>query len=440
MSTESGSPPSQHASKRWIKWVAIFAVLLAGLAAYMLANRVPQSQKSAAVVDVPTVVVQNGTVERVLRLTGQTSARNFATILMPQLPGGRGGGGGGATSSGLTLQEMVAGGSQVKKGDSLAVVDNTTYLENLDTAQDNLDQSQADLKRREAQRQVDVENLQQNVRSLKAAMDKAVQDYKANEVKTAIDQELLKLVVDQTTAQYKQALGSLTLQQDSIAADVIVYQISYKKLQLARDRIAESLKHFTFYAPMDGLTVVQTFNRSGSNQVQYQVGDTINPGQAFLKIVDPSSMQLEATASQLESRDLRLGQPAKVELDAFRDMTFTGRVYSIGAMAMASSSGSYYIRSVPVKVEVKGLDSRLIPDLSGAATITIESKPNVLTIPLAALHTDGGKNYVYVRTAQGFDKQDVEIGVRSAINAEVASGLTAGQQVALSTPPVLVAK
>jgi multidrug resistance efflux pump len=453
MSIESDSSPAPRASRHWVKWVVILAVLLAGLAAYSLASRVPQSQKSSALAGVSTAVVENGTVERVMRLTGQTSARNFASIKMPQLRGGRGGGGGqqgggggvdrgggGGANSGLTLKELVAGGAQVKKGDSLAVIDNTTYLENLDSAEDNLSQSQADLKRQEAQRQISVESLQQNLRSLKAAMDKAVQDYKASETKNSVDQELLKLQVDQTTAQYKQAQGSLALQQDSIAADMVIYEISYKKLLLSRDRIADSLKNFTFYAPMDGLTVVQTFNRAGSNQVQYQVGDSINPGQAFLKIVDPSSMQLEATASQLESRKLRIGQQARIQLDAFQGVDFPGTVYSVGAMATAGSSGSLYVRSVSVKVQIKGLDARLIPDLSGAATVTVESKPNVLKIPLAALHTEAGKDYVYVRTAQGFDRQDVQTGVRSATHAEVISGLTSGQRVALSTPPVLVAK
>lgn len=429
-----------------MKWVVILAVLLAGLAAYSLANRVPQSQKSSALAEISTAVVENGTVERVMRLTGQTSARNFATIMMPPLPGGRnsggggGGGRGGGGDTGLTLTELAAGGVQVKKGDTLALLDKTMYLELLDSAEDNLNQSQADLKRQEAQRQISVESLQQNLRSLKAAMDKAIQDYKASETKNPIDQELLKLQVDQTTAQYKQAQGSLALQQDSIAADMVNYEISYKKLLKSRDRITNSLKYFSYYAPMDGLTVIQAFNRSGSNQVQYQVGDSINPGQAFMKIVDPSSMQLEASASQLESRKLRIGQRAKVQLDAFQGVDFPGTVYSVGAMATAGSNGSLYVRTVPVKVQIQGLDPRLIPDLSGAATITVESKPNVLKIPLAALHTEAGKDYVYVRTAQGFDRQDVQTGVRSATHAEVISGLTSGQRVALSTPPVVAAK
>ncbi len=420
--SEPPRPPSRH----WVKWVAVLLVAVAGLTAYLFANRVPQAQKKSALEAVSTVPVQVGTVDQVLRLTGQTSARRFASIRMASLRGGR---------ASLTLTQLVVGGTQVKQGDVVAALNTEDEVQNLDDAEDSLNQSQADLKRRQAQQQTDMENLQVSLRKYKAAMDKAVQDARSSEVQTAVQQELLSLQVDQTTAQYKQAQQSEALKEDSIAADMANYKISYQRLLIRRDHVAADLKNFTFTSPMDGLAVIQTFNRSGSNQVQYQVGDTINPGAAFLKIVDPASMQLEASASQVECRSLRVGQPAVIELDAFKGVSFPGSIYSMGAMASAGTFGSYHVRSVPVKVQIRGTDPRLIPDMSGAATITLAHKENVLTVPLEALHSEAGRNYVYVRTAQGFARQDVEVGLRAATKAEVVSGLTAGQHVALTRPP-----
>jgi hypothetical protein len=68
---------------------------------------------------------------------------------------------------------------------------------------------------------------------------------------------------------------------------------------------------------MDGLAVVQTFNRGGASDVQHQAGDSVNPGQSFLKIVDLASMQLETAANQAEVRqdvELSVQSPAKVEV------------------------------------------------------------------------------------------------------------------------------
>jgi multidrug resistance efflux pump len=419
------SRPSRRLRKRPLIWTLAAAVILAPAAAHFFGGRVSAARRTTAALSVPTALVQQGPISELIRLTGQTSARNFASITMASLRGGR---------VDLSLTQLVAPGALVKKGDVVAALDTTTQKENLTTAEDNLDQSQADMKRRQAQEQVDMETLRENLRSLKAAMDQAAQDYRANEVKTPIDQEILKLVVEQTAAQYKQAQASEELEKTSIAADMAGYEIAYKRLQRTHDRIQSDLDRFTFIAPMDGLAVVQTFNRGGTNDVQYQIGDSINPGQSLLKIVDLASMQLETMANQAEVRDLRIGMPATVELDAFQGVSFPGSIYSIGAMASGDEYGSFYVRTVPVKVKIQGVDPRLIPDLSGEAAVTINHKQNALTIPSEALHIDGAKNYVYVETATGFVRQGVELGVQSPTKVEVVSGLTAGQRVALQTP------
>jgi hypothetical protein len=123
-----------------------------------------------------------------------------------------------------------------------------------------------------------------------------------------------------------------------------------------------------------------------------------------------------------------------VELDAYPAVKLPGSVYSITPMAVANRVGSMHVRTVSIKVRIDGVDPRLMPDMSGSATIPIARREEVLAVPLEALHFENGAQFVYVQTAEGFARQDVEIGLRSATSAEVTSGLTAGQRVALSKP------
>jgi multidrug resistance efflux pump len=419
------SRSARRSPKRPLVWTLAAAALLVPAAVHFFGGRVSAARRTATTFSVPTAIVQLGPIDNLIRLTGQTSARNFASITMPSLRGGR---------VDLTLTKLVASGSPVKKGDVVAALDTTTQKENLTNAGDDLDQAQADMKRRQAQEEVDMETLRDNLRSLKAAMDDAAQDYRANEVTNPVDQEILKLNVEQTAAQYKQAQASEPLEESAIAADMAVYQIAYKRLQRTYDRMQSDLERFTFLAPMDGLAVIQTFNRGGSNDAQYQLGDSVYPGRSILKIVDLASMQLETTANQAEVRQLRIGMPVTVELDAFQNLSFPGSISSIGAMASADAFGGFYVRTVPVKVRIEGVDPRLIPDLSGEAAVVVNHKQSALTIPSQALHAEGGRDYVYVETATGFAKQDVELGLQSPTRVEVVSGLTAGQRVALQTP------
>jgi HlyD family secretion protein len=209
-------------------------------------------------------------------------------------------------------------------------------------------------------------------------------------------------------------------------------ELSYQQQLRRRERLRNDLKNFTFTAPMDGLVVIQTFMRPGSSDmVQYQVGDQVQPGQVLMKIVDTSSMQLEGFANQAEAGQLRVGQPAKVTLDAFPDLTFEGRVYRLGAIAVQGFRENYYIRTVPVAVEIHGADPRLIPDMTGAATIQIARKNNALLVPLAAIRPQGDKSVVRVRTAKGFETREVTVGLKNPLEAEILSGLKPGEHVAI---------
>lgn len=389
----------------------------------------PQGAKPVDAAAVPTIAVSLGSLDRTIMVAGPTSARNYATIKVPAQRG-RG-------TGQLNLIKLIDGGTQVKKGDVVAQLDPVNLIQQLDDFDDTISQAEANLRTRKAQQAVDMENLLQMVRSAKAQRDQAAADYKAADVKTDIERQLLKLSLDEEEATYQQQLKSLPLKQVSIDCDLRTQEISYAQQLKRRQRMQTDLNNYTFTAPMDGMVVIQTFTRQGSSDmVQYKLGDTIYPGQAFVKIVDTASMQVEARANQTESGEIRVGQPAVVSLDAFPGVKFAGRVYSLGAIAVQGQSqgGSYYVRAVPVTIEVQGRDPRFIPDLTGSAEIRVGHKDNVIVLPQEVMHTEGGKDFVYVKSATGFEKREVRTGLESATRIEIASGLKVGEQVALALP------
>jgi HlyD family secretion protein len=411
-------------------WLAVAGTAVAMVAVLHSADGPAQTAKKADSAAVPTITASLGSLERTIMVAGPTSARNYATIKVPAQRG-RG-------TGDLNLIKLIDGGTEVKKGDVVAQLDPVNLLQQIDDFEDTVSQAEANLRTRKAQQAVDVERLLQTVRSAKAQLDQAVADYRAADVKTDIERQLLKLSLDEEQATYDQQLKSLPLQQISVGSDLRTQEISYAQLLKRRERLQTDLKNYTFTAPMDGMVVIQTFTRSGSSDmVQYKLGDTVSPGQAFVKIVDTASMQVEARANQTESGEIRVGQPAVVSLDAFPGVKFPGRVYSLGAIAVQGMSfgNSYYVRSVPVTIEVQGRDPRFIPDLTASAEIRVARKENVIVLPLEALHAEGGKDFVYVKSAQGFEKRQVQRGIESATRVEIASGVKVGDQIALARPP-----
>jgi hypothetical protein len=182
---------------------------------------------------------------------------------------------------------------------------------------------------------------------------------------------------------------------------------------------------------MNGLLVLNTIWRGG-DFAQVQAGDQLSPGQPFAKVVDIASMQIDSSVNQSESQTVRLGQAARVHLDAFPQLEFTGKVISIGALGSSSGASTYWVRSVPLKVAIEGSSPQLIPDLSASADLELAQPKSGVLVPLEAVSPNGLA--VEVRQGAGWKEVPVTISSRTNTTAVVTSGLHPGDEIALAHP------
>jgi len=417
-------PPPVHPgpSRRWLVPAGLALIgLLAG--ALYLALRTNQATQTGSADLVRTVQATAGTLERVVRIAGQTAARNYVTVRVPSFR---------APDSGrdLTLVKLADAGTFVKKGDIVAELDAQSLRDHIDDAQDQVLQAENAVLKQRAQQEVERETLQHNIRVAKADLDKARLDHAAGEVKTEIERELLRLAVEEAEAAYKQLQRDVAFKAAADAADLAILQVAVRKAQIHVDNHRNDLRSFVIRAPMDGLVVMHQTFRQGQT-VQVQLGDNVRPGQPFMKIVDISSMQLEGLVSQADSNQFRIGQRAIIGLDAFPDLRFEGRIESIGALAVQGMWETYYVRNVPVRIAIEGSDPRLIPDLSAWADVRLATEPNAIIVPREAVRSENGQDFVYVKVNNKFVKRPVELGLKNTTHVAVKSGLEAGEEVAV---------
>jgi multidrug efflux pump subunit AcrA (membrane-fusion protein) len=188
-------------------------------------------------------------------------------------------------------------------------------------------------------------------------------------------------------------------------------------------------------SPINGIAVLQTLFRQGQ-MAQVRVGDQVNPGQVFLSIVDPSSMVVNATVNQVEAEKIRLGQKARIRLDAYPDIELPATVIGIGAMSKTSNIRAAYVSEIPVrlKIDQTKVDSRIIPDLTASAEIIISSEKDTLIAPRGAVFEDGGKAFVFLQNPTGWIRRQIELGLESNTAVAVRSGLQKGDVIALQRP------
>jgi len=141
--------------------MALAAVVsIAGLAYLALRGRA--AQQAGPFTTVRTAKVIAGPFQRVLRVTGTTAARNFATVTAPMMRGPDSG-------RNLVLVELVPAGSIVKKGDLVADIDAQPIKDHVDDLDVLVHQAEGDVTKRKAEQAIEMENLRQTVRAAKAA-------------------------------------------------------------------------------------------------------------------------------------------------------------------------------------------------------------------------------------------------------------------------------
>lgn len=405
-------------------WVLLFLLLAGAWAGYEFWYSPRQAQQKAVIAIAQTAKVTSGSLTRTVRLTGQTSAKNYANIIAPMLRGPEG-------RQPLLLLKLATAGSQVRKGDLLAQIDAQASQDHIDDVRAMVVQAEGDIKKRAAELSLNTESLLQTLRSNKADMEKASLDLKAAEVRTEVERELLKISVAEATARYEQVQRDLATTKISQKSELRMLEITKIRQDRHLGRHTSDILKFTIKSPIDGLVVMQSI-WGGSELRQIQEGDNVYAGQPFMKVVNPASMQIEANVNQAEIGDFRVNQAAVIRLDAFPGLEFPGKIYSIGALAVGGWRQNFFIRNVPIRVAIQSNDSHVIPDLNGSAEVILGKVDNATLVPLGAVREENGKTFVTVKQGQTFEKRPVTLGMTNETYAAVTSGLSAGEEVRLN--------
>jgi membrane fusion protein (multidrug efflux system) len=145
--------------------------------------------------------------------------------------------------------------------------------------------------------------------------------------------------------------------------------------------------------------------------------------QQVLTIADPSSLVTELRVSELILPDLRVGDSARVRIDALGGETYTGHITRI------HPSLDPITRRGTIEVELTPVPPGAAPgQLCRVELSTHASQRRV--IPFSALRRDEDSEYVFVLDGAGqAQRVAVQSGLRLADQVEIIAGLEAGQQV-----------
>jgi multidrug efflux pump subunit AcrA (membrane-fusion protein) len=193
----------------------------------------------------------------------------------------------------------------------------------------------------------------------------------------------------------------------------------------------DNLKATQLFAPFSGTVVAVGAGLGGqvggSFTAPTPVGgisiSTPIPKTAVVTIADLSTLYLETYVDESDYALFKIGNPATIVFDALPDQTLTGKVAEVDP-ALNTSSGSAVVSGL---VQLDPTSAPLLLGMGGSVTVISAQTQNAVLVPLAALHEySPGKYAVLVMRNGKLSVQLVQVGLRDLVNAEIKSGLQAG--------------
>jgi Cu(I)/Ag(I) efflux system membrane fusion protein len=150
-------------------------------------------------------------------------------------------------------------------------------------------------------------------------------------------------------------------------------------------------------------------------------------GTALYRIADLSSVWVIADVYEQDLDRVRLGQTARIGIDAFPDKHFSARVSYLYPTLNAAT------RTTQVRFDLPNPGGLLRPGMFAHVDIATGGTRTRLTVPASAVIDNGGSQVVLIALDEGrFKPQPVEIGLRSGDLVEILRGLKAGDRVVTS--------
>jgi membrane fusion protein (multidrug efflux system) len=241
-------------------------------------------------------------------------------------------------------------------------------------------------------------------------------------------EEIIRLDDSVLAAQLAQASANLSVARNTAARSKRLLEVGAASKQEAEQAAATSalaaanvqlakanLEKARIVAPFDGVLGVAAVT----------IGTYVNPGDTLTTLAQPEKVKVVFRLPEAQARQVAPGSDARV-------MTDDGEAHAAKVVAVDSLVDPS-TRTVQARVDLDNADGAFTPGQFVRVSVDVKVADNAVLVPDMALVPQGGAMSVYVinTTPQGTmaSRTTVEVGLRGNNQAQIISGLQAGQMV-----------
>jgi RND family efflux transporter MFP subunit len=274
-------------------------------------------------------------------------------------------------------------GDRVARGSVVAKIEDREIREQINQAQATLDVNKANVTQRESELQ-----LQQN------ALERTKQTFERG-----------------LTA--RQLLEDAEARYNAAASQLLVARAQQTQTQSRIDELKITLSNTIVLSPVDGFV----------SRRNLDPGAFANANTPLLQVVDIGTVRLVANLVEKGFKKVTPGVEAKVQVDTFAGEDFIGRVSRVAPVFDPAT------RTAQMEIEVPNPGFRLKPGMYARVRLTVDRRPDALTVPSNAVIDSDGKRGVFMVKDQTAKFVEAKIGLSDGQRIEIVDGLREGDRV-----------
>jgi HlyD family secretion protein len=376
-----------------------------------------------------------------------------------------------SNAMGRIVSMPVREGDHVKEGALLIRLESIQTEADVKSAEAMLDAAQSETEGMAAQLRASeaaVTSAKADIKRAEADLARAKQSYDRNEkllrdgLISADSFEKFKSDYDIAVISLNAANARLAQSEAQVASvrnqgEQSTIRIAQQRASLVRAK--DSFSKTTITSPLDGIITYLPVNE-GEIAI---VGVQNQPGTVLMTIADMSVITAEVKVDETDIVNVKIGQEAKIKVDALGDRQLIGHVSEVGNSALTRSGGTtttttaggtQEAKDFKVVVTLDNPPQELRPGLSTTATIVTATRQSVLTVPIQALtireFDNDGKDPAVDKNKKKIEKEGVftlkngialfrpaKTGVTGTTDIEITDGLAENEEIVTGPYQVL---
>ncbi len=200
------------------------------------------------------------------------------------------------------------------------------------------------------------------------------------------------------------------------------------------ERINQQIEACTMVAPEAGVVVYANLGGRGGRREGEEIREraTVYERQAIVNLPDVTRLKVGCRIHEALVGDIRVGLPVQISLNAIANRVFNGTVHSIASVASTGDWPNTDLRLYATEIHLTDPPDVIVdlkPGLTANVKIIVESRQNVLQIPVQCVVAVGNERLAWVMTDDGPERRLLEVGSANTSHIEILDGVAEGELV-----------